>query len=1021
MRARSVLVGLGALAAITGVVVGVPAVLVLAVGNPWPGRMAVELGDQAELVVGLLAVLAWVIWARFVVAVGVEVARQWPRHDEPESSVGVLGIARPSDPSRRGVGALAGSLVAAVLAILPIATVPSVAVGGGPLPPRPAVVPATALPLTPGPASWLPRPPTPSAGAAVTVQRGDTLYGLARTHLGDATRWREIFELNDDVLQPDGGRLASPSLIQPGWRLTLPTTPPTRGPDSTPVAEAPADGVHVVEAGESYWSIAEDELMGSGSEAGDAEVLDQVGRLIDLNAPRLGHADPRMLHTGDEVDLAPLAADGEPSVEAVGVAEVDGDLAEAAAADVVDASMPPTIPVPVPVPVPSVGDSPVPVTATSPGSVPSAIVEAPPSTLPSTVSTSTSSPTAAIPDAGFGDSDGSPWRGIGAAVLMSAGVYGLVQARRRSALRSAPKGARLRAPGEREAQTLRALGGASPALLMARLDVAVRAGAPALAADNAALRWLTLAADGTIWLRPTAPTTPEPPWRIDLDSDEWVLPASVDIVELADRARGVAFPCPTLVALGRTARGELFVDLEQIGVLVVDDADRAADISRQIVASLAVSPFAMGVSLLTVGVEEAAHLDCVAAEAVDDVGAALGRAVACSSSTAAEIDGVDSTFALRVRSDGETWDPTVLVASGVELDARQSAELVARARPGHGLAAFVGHPLDGAGATLRRLGLGWALDPFGIEVIVAGLSEEAIEAVAEVVVAASEPLIPEPIPFSGGAGDRRPATAGTFVEPEWALLVQTLGHVGVVTADGAAVPFERSKALELVVWLGLHRRHATRVRARTALWEIDVRDNTFLNVVSDARRAMARSVEPPAGEQWIGRKANDQLPLHPLVITDVDLLSARLDAARGCPAHEAIDLLRPGVELIWGMPFADTAYTWVDTEGLGSALALLVTTATTELAGWFLQVGDIEGVFWATGCGLKVIPGHEELIALRMRAHADQGDMAGVRNEWAAYERALNADLWAGECEPSPKLVALRRKLLSAQGGERAS
>ena len=77
-----------------------------------------------------------------------------------------------------------------------------------------------------------------------------------------------------------------------------------------------------------------------------------------------------------------------------------------------------------------------------------------------------------------------------------------------------------------------------------------------------------------------------------------------------------------------------------------------------------------------------------------------------------------------------------------------------------------------------------------------------------------------------------------------------------------------------------------------------------------------------------------------------------------------------------------------------------------------MTVGDIDGVFWATGQGLKVLAGHEELIALRMRAHACRGDLAGVRSEWDSYERAINADSWS-EAEPSPKLVGLRRELLS--------
>ncbi len=41
-----------------------------------------------------------------------------------------------------------------------------------------------------------------------------------------------------------------------------------------------------------------------------------------------------------------------------------------------------------------------------------------------------------------------------------------------------------------------------------------------------------------------------------------------------------------------------------------------------------------------------------------------------------------------------------------------------------------------------------------------------------------------------------------------------------------------------------------------------------------------------------------------------------------------------------------------------------------------------------------------------------RGDLAGVRHEWQAYERALVGDTWSA-CDPSPKLVALRRQLLT--------
>ena len=74
-------------------------------------------------------------------------------------------------------------------------------------------------------------------------------------------------------------------------------------------------------------------------------------------------------------------------------------------------------------------------------------------------------------------------------------------------------------------------------------------------------------------------------------------------------------------------------------------------------------------------------------------------------------------------------------------------------------------------------------------------------------------------------------------------------------------PFERSKSLESSIWLVTHR-DGRAVRARTGLWELDVRDATFANVVSDARRAMARHVPPPDDDEWLRRTMTDELSLH---------------------------------------------------------------------------------------------------------------------------------------------------------------
>lgn len=60
--------------------------------------------------------------------------------------------------------------------------------------------------------------PSPEPPGSITVERGDTLWDLAGTHLGDPHRWREIYRLpeNRAVIGDD------PNLILPGQLLKLP-------------------------------------------------------------------------------------------------------------------------------------------------------------------------------------------------------------------------------------------------------------------------------------------------------------------------------------------------------------------------------------------------------------------------------------------------------------------------------------------------------------------------------------------------------------------------------------------------------------------------------------------------------------------------------------------------------------------------------------------------------------------------------------------------------------------------------
>jgi hypothetical protein len=350
--------------------------------------------------------------------------------------------------------------------------------------------------------------------------------------------------------------------------------------------------------------------------------------------------------------------------------------------------------------------------------------------------------------------------------------------------------------------------------------------------------------------------------------------------------------------------------------------------------------------------------------------------------------------------------------------------------PGHGVGVVVGVPagaLPGVGVHLVATPDGWTLAGFGtrLDLTPIGLTRADLVAVDEILTDAGRPLESaelsagdtaapvHPTVTGDGAGhDDEVVDAPAFVPREHHVVVGLLGGVEVWDRDGTPGRFERSKTVELIAWLATHRERSTRTGARTALWELDVRDATFANVVSEARRALARLTPPPDGEEWVGRTLTEQLPLHEAVVTDADLAEERVAAARVQPPAQALDTLRPAVASIRDAPFAGTSYLWPDAEGITSNLVLLAITAATEYAGHALSLGDTDGVFWATGQGLKVLPGHEELIGLRMRAHARAGDLAGVRQEWESYERVLVADAWS-DGEPAPKLLALRRELLA--------
>jgi len=239
--------------------VGVPVCLALFVGNPLPTSAPssdwLDAQVTPDLLINVVAVIVWVVWAHFVVCFLTE----WRaiRSGRVPGNVLLGG----------GSQLLARQLVATILLLAGGASVASGvsaavadAPGQGPAVTRVSVDRDAAAGAVAHGGADVRQASDDRSGASreapkkiTTVKpplgrHHDSLWGIAERTLGDGFRYKEIFELNKDRLMPDGRRLTDADLIQPGWQLVLPAD--AKGADvhvlqdNTPVpARHPGDGV----------------------------------------------------------------------------------------------------------------------------------------------------------------------------------------------------------------------------------------------------------------------------------------------------------------------------------------------------------------------------------------------------------------------------------------------------------------------------------------------------------------------------------------------------------------------------------------------------------------------------------------------------------------------------------------------------------------------------------------------------------------------------------------------------------
>ena len=232
--------GLSAFVALLALIGGVPVALVRFVGRPWSAAMpapavvwrALRAGDISDrAVIGFLAIVVWITWARLTISIGVDIvarlrgvhvprivglgsAQRWAAVLVATAVLLVGGVSRPvfaarSDPVLRPIATAVLHLDA------PLWSSTNQHDGLGWADETPATLPPSASATSDRVADGPMR--------THVVLRHESFWSIAEDALGDGSRWSEIVEIN-------AGREVAPGIafdgtanrLQPGWELLVP-------------------------------------------------------------------------------------------------------------------------------------------------------------------------------------------------------------------------------------------------------------------------------------------------------------------------------------------------------------------------------------------------------------------------------------------------------------------------------------------------------------------------------------------------------------------------------------------------------------------------------------------------------------------------------------------------------------------------------------------------------------------------------------------------------------------------------
>jgi nucleoid-associated protein YgaU len=543
-------------------VAGVPFLLIGIGAAPWNAdlgelRTLLSSPDDGTLAMVAIAAVAWVAWAFVAGSVVLEVISQLRSLPAPS----LPALAAPQRAVAQLVAVAALLFVAAPTVVAAFPAAPAHAAAAAPVLETPHLAAVETAPLLPRAAPVLAAeaPSKHQSTTDYTVKRGDSLWRIADRLLGDGTRFTEIVELNEDVLN---GR---PDFIVSGTVLKVPYTAPE------PEADHPVDE-YLVQSGDTLSEIAETKL---GDPARYPELFEASRDTVQPDGATL--TDPDLIRPGWEITI-PGRARHKASVPESPPVEV---------VPPVDVRPPVEIP-PVqthaPEPTATAEPEPEPVTATADHAEDGVESSAPSWLLPGLT---------------------------GAGAILAAGLLLAVRAHRNTQLRYRRPGQTI-APPPPELRVVEKTAFVTGAPLTANIEALNRAfnhlagectdaGQPLPSVVTATL------SKGTVTLRLATESALPGPWAGA--GVTW----SRDVLGSVPERQDMLSPYPLLVTIGHDSAGLQLVNLEHLGVAALTgDPERTAALARHMAAELTLNPWSVLVEVNMIGFgEELSALDDV--------------------------------------------------------------------------------------------------------------------------------------------------------------------------------------------------------------------------------------------------------------------------------------------------------------------------------------------------------------------------------------------------------------------------